>query len=333
MPIRHRWRLYRYRLPLVRSLTTGAEDGVRQGLVLALTDPDGFTGYGEAAPLPGLHAQTLSEVTTALISTLSTGAQAPPIARLAIEGAELMCAAARQGTPPEHLLSRTAADAVRFNALIAGDDPISSACAAAEAGATAMKLKVGRQSVDEDLRILGAIRGRLPDVELRLDANRAWSFEQATAFCTQAVGHRIAYIEEPLADPAALSRLHHATGVPLAIDESLLEDRPIPAGLAAVVIKPSVVSLAGAQRWAAIARQHGADAIISGAFESGVARRIHLALAATVAPKAPISGLSTAAWLGDDLLDPPLRPDGDRFVLPGPARTIRHDALQEVAAG
>ena len=196
-----------------------------------------------------------------------------------------------------------------------------------------MKLKVGRRSVDEDLRILSEIRSRLPDIALRLDANRAWSFEQAMAFCAQAVGHHIAYIEEPLADPAALSRLHHATGIPLAIDESLLEDRPIPAGLAAVVIKPSVVSLAGAQRWATIARQHGADAIVSGAFESGIARRIHLALAATVAPEVPISGLSTAAWLGADLLDPPLRPDGDRFVLPGPTRIIRHDALQEIAAG
>lgn len=333
MQARPRWRLYRYRLPLVRSLTTGAEDGVRQGLIVALTAPDGVTGYGEAAPLPGLHTQTLPEVTKALISSLSTGAQAPPIARLAIEGAELMCEAARQGIPPERLLSRTAADTVRFNALIAGADPIASAISAAEAGAEAMKLKVGRQSVAEDLRILSAIRSRLPDIALRLDANRAWSFEQAVAFCTQAVRHRIAYIEEPLADPAALSRLHHATGVPLAIDESVLEDRPIPAGLAAVVIKPSVVSLSGAQRWAAIARQHGADAIISGAFESGIARRIHLALAASLAPRVPISGLSTAAWLGADLLDPPLRPDGDRFVLPGPARTIRHDALQEVADG
>ena len=99
MPTGHRWRLYRYRLPLVRSLTTGAEDGVRQGLVLALTDPEGFTGYGEAAPLPGLHTQTLSEVTAALISSMSTGTPAPPVARLAIEGAELMCTAARQGIP------------------------------------------------------------------------------------------------------------------------------------------------------------------------------------------------------------------------------------------
>ena len=101
----------------------------------------------------------------------------------------------------------------------------------------------------------------------------------------------------------------------------------------AVVIKPSVVSLAGARRWAAIARQHGADAVISGAFESGIARRIHLALAAAVGTDTPISGLSTADWLGADLLDPPLRPDGDRFVLPGPERSIRLGQLQEVAAG
>jgi O-succinylbenzoate synthase len=300
---------------------------------LALTDSAGFTGYGEAAPLPGLHTQTLSAVTDALISALSEGTEAPPVARLAIEGAELMCAAARQGIPPERLLSNSAADTVRFNALIAGSDPVRSAVSAAAAGFEALKIKVGRLSIDEDLRILGAIRARLPEVALRLDANRAWSFEQASGFCTQAARHRIAYIEEPLADPAELSRLHHATRVPLAIDESLLEDRPIPAGLAAVVIKPSVVSLAGARRWAAIARQHGAEAVISGAFESGIARRIHLALAAAVGTDTPISGLSTAAWLDADLLDPPLRPDGDRFVLPGPERGVRLGQLQEVAAG
>ena len=327
------WQLYRYRLPLTRPLTTGADAHVRAGLILVLADATGNIGCGEAAPLPGLHVETLPEVEAALIAALSDGVAAPPVARLAIEGAALMLSASAQSTRPAAILSRDITDAVSFNALIAGSDPLTSAQSAVDAGHRAVKLKVGRDSIDDDLTVLSAIRTGFPSLQVRLDANRAWSLAEATTFCSEAARLGVAYIEEPLADPGQLTALHRATGIPLALDESLPEGIvDFPEGVAALVIKPSVLSLTGAMQWCRRAAAHGIPAIISGAFESGVGRRVSLALAASLGSPAPISGLSTSAWLAEDLLDAPLRPLGDRFVLPHTAR-LRTEVLEPVAAG
>ena len=325
-----RWRLLRYRLPLTRPLTTTAASTHREGIIVALTDADGFTGHGEAAPLPGLHADSLDAVQAALIAALTAGAPAPPVAQFAIESAALMLSAARQQTRPARLLCDAPAERVAVNALITGPDPLTSARHAIEAGATALKLKVGRRELREEAALLASIRALSGDVALRLDANRAWTLPEATWFCERAVAAGIAYIEEPLADPALLSRLHAQTGVPLALDESLLERRPVPDGVAAVVIKPSVVTLSGALQWMSIAQQHSAAAVISGAFESGVARRVNLALAASAG--GAVCGLSTAAWLAEDVLDPPLLPVDGVFALPA-AGALRPERLTEVAAG
>ncbi|MFT5684723.1 MAG: o-succinylbenzoate synthase [Myxococcota bacterium] len=334
MSLWHRWRLYRYRLPLTRALTTGVDSHTRVGLILALTDAAGNTGYGEAAPLPGLHVETLPEIEAALIAALCEEAPAPPVARLAIEGAVLMLSAAAQSTRPARILSRDVADFVSFNALIAGTDPLGSAQAAAEAGHGVVKLKVGRGHPDDDLAVLTAIRSRFPALQVRLDANRAWSLPTAEAFCAEAARlGGVAYIEEPLSDPSRLSDLHRATGIPLALDESLPEGVvDFPEGVVALVIKPSVLSLTGAMQWSARARTQGMAAIISGAFESGVGRRVHLALAASLGYPAPISGLSTAGWLAEDVLDPPLVPINGRFALPHVA-ALRTDRLEVVAEG
>ena len=49
-----------------------------------------------------------------------------------------------------------------------------------EDGYGAVKLKVGRLAVAEDVEIVGGVGEILGDVRpLRLDANRAWGFEEA----------------------------------------------------------------------------------------------------------------------------------------------------------
>ncbi len=333
MSLWHRWRLYRYRIPLTRPLTTGVASGVREGLILALTDEAGHTGHGEAAPLPGLHSASLTEVEDALIAALTHGAEAPPVARLAIEGAALMLSAEAQSVHPARILARDPADFVSFNALISGIDPLTEAAAAAAAGHRAVKVKVGRGDLDADLLLLDAIRAHFPALQVRLDANRAWDFPTAERFCREAARLGVAWIEEPLAEPADLTDLHRATGIPLALDESLLDPpAALPQGVVALIIKPSVTGLTGAMQWCATARAGGMAAVISGAFESGVGRRVNLALAASLGGHAPISGLSTAGWLAEDLLDPPLLPDGDRFASAHPA-ALRTALLAEVAAG
>ena len=329
------WRLHRYTLPLTRPLTTGADALHRHGLILELEGDHGHIGLGEAAPLPGLHRTTLPAVSDALIAALSSpdpaASSLPPVAQLAIEGAALMLSAAHLQREPVRLLCTDPVSAVAVNALITGPDPVASAQEAIAGGHVALKLKVGRSTLAQDLRVLAGIRALSQSVEIRLDANRAWQFDDAAMFCDAAMAHGIAYIEEPLADPDQLTRLHRQTGIPLALDESLLEDRGAVTGVAAIIIKPSLLGLSGSLRWIAQAKSMGAAAVISGAFESGIARRVNLALAAVAGTT--VSGLSTAGWLAEDLLDPPLQPTRGRYTLPIRGHTLVRDRLTEIAAG
>ena len=74
-----------------------------------------------------------------------------------------------------------------------------------------------------DAACLSTIREAVgPAVRLRADANRAWGRAAAIAFGTAAEAASLEYIEEPVADVRAdLAAFHQATGLPVALDESV----------------------------------------------------------------------------------------------------------------
>ena len=154
----------------------------------------------------------------------------------------------------------------------------------------------------DDLATVAAVREALgPGVALRLDANRAWSDADARAFAA-AVGE-VAYVEEPLADPAGGAALSRDTGLPIALDESIQDGASVEAWAAAAILKPTLVGgLVATLRIAASARALGVPVVLSAAFESGVGLRGVAALAA--ATGAEPAGLDTYRWLAADVLPP-----------------------------
>ena len=317
-----RWRLLRYDLPLARPLTTGLQ-GIRPGLILELTAPDGAVGLGEAAPLPGLHPADLSTVAAELQVFLERG-HAPPsaVARFAVESAFLDLAAAQQGTRPARLLVASPAPCAPLNGLIdAHHDPVARARTLAAEGYGAAKLKVGRHDPAEEAAAVLAVRQAVPELALRLDANRAWSFEEARAFCLDIREAGIDYLEEPLADAARLEALYQETGIPLALDESVTEDldlAALPEGVRALVIKPTVTGgLSGSLRLGTEARARGLLPVLSATFESSVGLRLLAEVACALGEGLPAQGLGTHDWLAEDVLEPPLRPQaGALYPMP-----------------
>lgn len=89
-------------------------------------------------------------------------------------------------------------------------------------GNTHVKVKVGHA---EDLERLGALAKVLAGVPLRLDANEAWTTDEAIQRLRSFTdaGIRIASIEQPVPahDLAGLRRIRVETGVPVMADESL----------------------------------------------------------------------------------------------------------------
>lgn len=306
--------VFRYRLPLISPVAL--RHGMlteRTGFVVRLEE-DGLEGWGEAAPLDGFSRESPQEAHEALrkislSEDLSSEAleRVPSSARFALESAVLDLQAQRQGMSMAEVLNPTSVALIHLNALITtvGDEAVEEAMEYVRCGFQAIKMKVGRAGLKSDIQSVNAILDLLHDaVELRLDANQAWSFEDALEFANRVDVTRLAYVEEPLAQPERLLELAGKTGVRVALDESLVGSEP--SGLEdqlfaeAIILKPSI---AGGLDWAVHmakrANELGIVPIVSNAFECGVGLRTHVALAAAWAP-APC-GLSTYARFAEGL--------------------------------
>jgi len=217
--------LYRYELSLTNSLSLSDTTlAVREGLLLRVELEEGAIGWGDAAPLPGFSTETLDTAVDAgrqLASDLTglEGSDGPPLdvvardlvetpplppsVRFAAESALLEARAKVSGLSPTDVLRENYPD-VSLNALLAADTPDLAARARElrRNGYRAVKLKVGRRSLDGDIERVRTVRDALgEDAALRLDANRAWSFEEAVTFADQLRDDAVAYVEEPLSEP------------------------------------------------------------------------------------------------------------------------------------
>ena len=331
----HSWRLWRYALPLARPLTTGAR-GLRRGLIVEVRDQDGATGLGEAAPLPGLHRADLDAAERELLAFLRQRQEPPSaVARFAVEGALLDLTAARLGRRPAQVLAEHPAAEAPLNGLIdAAHDPARRARELARDGYLAAKLKVGRRPMRDEIAAVRAARDAAPDLALRLDANQAWTLDEACRFCEALGDVDLEYIEEPLRQPALLGALHERTGVGIGLDESLAAEAPcvLPEGARALIIKPTVAGgLSGALKLIDLARQRGLLPVISATFETSVGLRLMAELACAIGPGLPAQGLGTGAWLAGDVLDPPLQ-IAEAAIRPAVRGRLCRAGLVQVAA-
>ncbi len=324
--------LYSYTLPLdPPPEIKGKTLHNREGILLRLTGDD-IEGWGEASPLPGFSRENLEEVIRQLWgakpalmaldltdwsdggsqSVLNTFDPAPSV-RFGVELATAnLHAAARKKTLPE-VLGRPGRE-VSLNGLLSGprDDVLKEACKMSSAGYRAIKVKVGRGSIEEDAAMVRDVAGALDDgVSLRLDANRAWTFEEALEFARATEGCLYEYVEEPLADPTQLARFVSVTGLPVALDESLAGLNPDILGehcyAQAVVLKPTLLGgIHHTLRLAERARSLGMTPVVSSAFETGVGTLGLVALAACIGGGDVPAGLDTYRRFARDVLEPRL---------------------------
>ncbi|MEZ4407907.1 MAG: enolase C-terminal domain-like protein [Polyangiales bacterium] len=221
----------------------------REGALLTLFDETGRAGQGEATPMPGYSVESLSEVLAALTDVcaaplrlddlddpvaalrLALAPHAPrlahaPSARFAVETALLDLAGQRVGRSVASLLGSGGAHApiaVNGNPGAALDaDLVIEARRAVDRGVTALKVKVGAPSADgfrRELEALAELRRAVGEVELRLDANGAWTVAEARARGGALADLGVSLIEQPVA-PRDLWRLGRLA-VPWAADESM----------------------------------------------------------------------------------------------------------------
>ena len=325
-------RIFRYRLPLAAPLPlAGRVIHERAGVLVRIDSDSGVSGWGDVAPLPGFSRESIEDAETELMACAGRlrGARFDPQGddlgpSVGFEPAAAMSPSVRFGLETalvslsRRMEDRSAAElacfdgAVPVNGLLAGsrEQVLADARRLRDGGCRAVKLKVGSRPVAEDVDLTGAVRSVIGDgMELRLDANRSWSLEQAVEFGRAVGDTNIEYLEEPLRAPAHLADFFDATGIPVALDESLLELRPDDLDgrpeVGAVVLKPTLLGgIARAREWVAKALALNVRPVVSGCFESGVGL---LALAgfvwASTGDTVP-AGLDTYRWLDADVVRP-----------------------------
>ena len=325
-------RIFRYRLPLTGPLPlAGGVIHERRGVLVRIESDSGAAGWGDVAPLPGFSRETIDAAELELTAWAERlrGVEYDPRGDslescLECMPARVPSAAVRFGLETalacvsRRLVDGAAAELTSFdgkapvNGLLAGsrEQVLEDAGRLRDAGYRAVKLKVGSRPVVEDVELTRVVRDAIGDgVALRLDANRSWTLEQAVAFGREIGNGGVEYLEEPLREPEHLREFFEATGIPVALDESLLELRPDDLEgrreVGAVVLKPTLLGgIASARQWVARAAALNIRPVVSSCFESGVGL---LALAelvwASTGDTVP-AGLDTYRWLDADVVEP-----------------------------
>ena len=355
---------YRFKLPLREPLVIGKHSLThRQGLIIELLDDKGHIALGEISPLPGLNIEDMDRagIEIARIQSLVVNCKLPkdlnelsggfekwlgpfhltPSVRFGFEMAVLNLLAARKGMPLCDLISNSPRNYVTINGLLAGSfsQIIDKTERLLEKGYTAFKLKVGRNHLKEDVTLATTVRNLIGSAcVLRLDANRAWTVDDALSILKALAEINIDYIEEPTKTFTSLKRLTSKPGisVPIALDESLFEVTPeealsIPT-IAAIVLKPTSLGLERTVQLARLATSLGIKPVVSSSFESGLGIKALSHLAASINKSDIPVGLGTLDWFEEDLLVSPANIEKGQMLiteLPKTSEEIRQEFLKK----
>jgi len=317
--------LYRYTIPFTEPVTVKRQRLVqREGIIIALKSTDGeHIAYGEIAPLPGLHNETLELAEAQLVDLLSKrGMTTPdslpeelyPSVRTGVEMAMINLDAAMSGVLPSFSETEEAIQQVPVNALLFGDTALIMQRAENyfALGYRTFKLKVSADTLTNSINSIMELHRTFGDtVELRLDANQSLSLDEAISFAKQIPPGSVAYIEEPLQHAEGIGKFYAKTALHSALDETLWQKPELlfkipTASLAALILKPNRIGgIFVAQQFARYACEKNLLAVFSSAFETGISLSFYTWLAASTATKPAACGLDTYRYLQHDLLETP----------------------------
>jgi L-alanine-DL-glutamate epimerase-like enolase superfamily enzyme len=230
LPLRHAWTISRGTSTSKHNVLVELHDGER-------------VGYGEAAPNVryGESAETVTEALEKLVPVLDgdprhfrvlserieAALPGNSAAKAALDIALYDLAGKRLGAPLHHMLGLDPTRMPLTSFSIGIDDPQTMVQKVREAEPyPILKIKLGAQSVRE---MFGAVRAATPKT-VRVDANEAWSPEEALKHIEWMATQGVELVEQPLpaADVEGAKWLRERSPLPLVADEAVMMARDVP---------------------------------------------------------------------------------------------------------
>lgn len=193
---------FRVAVPLTKPFKTALRTvTVAESIYVKLTCDDGTVGWGEAPPTHVITGDSLASIEYAILNilkplligksllsredlfqTLHHSLVGNSSAKAALDMAIHDCFAKHCGLPLYQLLGGYR-DQIETDFTVSVNDPGEMADDAERYihdGFTVLKIKVGKDNVDTDVKRVQAIRKRVgKDITIRLDANQGWTVKQA----------------------------------------------------------------------------------------------------------------------------------------------------------
>lgn len=299
-------KLYSFSLPVDAGVVLRYQRlKTRDGFLVCL-EQNGKQGWGEISPLPEFSRETLEQAQEATQSWLTAwcAGENPVHSELPSVAFGISCALAElEGTLPQ--------DANYQAAPLCNGDPDDLILSLNDMeGEKVAKIKVGLYEAVRDGIVVNLLLEAIPDLKLRLDANRSWTPAKAEGFAKYVNPQwrdRIAFLEEPCKTPEESLAFSQATGINIAWDETVRDDGfevKLQPGVTTIVIKPTLVgSLERCQMLVKQAHELGLDAIISSCIESSFGLTQLARIAQWLTPNS-IPGLDTVDLIKQQLIRP-----------------------------
>lgn len=148
-------------------------------------------------------------------------------------------------------------------------------------GFRCIKLKIGAIDFEKELSILKAIREKSKTIEIRVDANGAFSPTEALEKLKRLAEFDLHSIEQPIKQglPATMNQLCKESPIPIALDEELIGKFSLEQKSETleainppyIILKPSLVGgIKGSKEWIKLAEKKGVKWWITSALESNI---------------------------------------------------------------
>jgi o-succinylbenzoate synthase len=293
------FRAWHHSLPLRRPYRLSFAVLERFETFYVSLEGEGKIGFGEITPLPGYGGETVEEAACALVEAGRELAAGKPMSEVSVQlspkypftASGLACAFETWAEGEMDAFLAPLPAGVPLAGLCAGNTPAemtSEARRLIEDGFTVFKLKAGRSPKIEETLARAAAKLLPPGGSMRLDANQAYSPDDALELCRRLEDMAsIALLEQPFKPEmwSECARLTSSTSFPIMLDESIWtkEDivRAVECGAKHVKLKLCKhQGIAGTTALVEEARRHGIGIVYGNGVQTALGNhleaRIHL---------------------------------------------------------